>query len=72
MPAVAECKLSVEEFHARYDGEKPFFEYWDGEAVQKSMPTWLHGLIRKILLNSLDGLGYESGPEVKLKLDSAY
>jgi Uma2 family endonuclease len=63
---------SLEEFHARYDGEKPYFEYWDGEAVQKSAPTRWHSLIQKILLRLLDALGYESGPEVTLKLDPAY
>jgi hypothetical protein len=44
MPAVAEQKLSLTDFHARYDGEKPYFEYWEGEAVQKSTPTRLHRL----------------------------
>jgi Uma2 family endonuclease len=72
MPAIAEQKLSVEEFHARYDGEKPYYEYWNGEAVQKSMPTRIHSLIQKILLRLLDGIGYDSGAEVTLKLDSAY
>ena len=72
MPAVAERKLSLQDFHARYDGEKPYFEYWDGEAVQKSMPTGLHGLVQKILLQLLDAMGFESGPEVTLKLDPAY
>jgi Uma2 family endonuclease len=72
MPAVAEQKLSVEEFHARYDGEKPYYEYWNGEAVQKSMPTLLHGLIQKILMMLLDGIGYASASEVTLKLDPAY
>ena len=72
MPAVAERKLSLQDFHARYDGEKPYFEYWDGEAVQKSMPTGLHGLVQKILLQLLDAIGFESGPEVTLKLDPAY
>jgi Uma2 family endonuclease len=72
MPAVAEPKLSLEEFHERYDGEKPYYEYWDGEAVRKSMPTALHGLIQKILMMLLDGLGYESLSEVTLKLDPAY
>jgi Uma2 family endonuclease len=72
MPAVAEQKLSVKEFHARYDGEKPYYEYWDGEAVQKSMPTRMHSLIQKILLRLLDGIGYDSGSEVTLKLDPAY
>jgi Uma2 family endonuclease len=72
MPAVAEQKLSLEEFHARYDGEKPYYEYWEGVAVQKSMPTRLHGLIQKILMRLLDGLGYESVAEITLKLDPAY
>src|ERR1700683_2968946 len=72
MPAVAEQKLSIEEFHARYDGEKPYYEYWNGEAVQKSMPTLVHGLIQKILMRLLDGIGYDSASEVTLKLDPAY
>jgi Uma2 family endonuclease len=72
MPAVAEQKLSVEEFHARYDGEKPYYEYWNGEAVQKSMPTLLHCLIQKVLLGLLDGIGYASASEVTLKLDPSY
>jgi Uma2 family endonuclease len=72
MPAVAEQKLSVEEFHARYDGEKPYYEYWNGEAVQKSAATLLHGLIQGILLRLLDGIGYVSASEVTLNLDPAY
>ena len=72
MPAVAERKLSLEGFHARYDGEKPYFEYWDGEAVQKSMPTRSHALIQKILMQLLDAFGLESGAEITLKLDPAY
>jgi len=72
MPAVAEPKLSVEEFHARYDGEKPYYEYWNGEAVQKSAATMLHGRIQGILLRLLDGIGYDCAPEVTLKLDPAY
>ena len=70
MPAIAEHKLSKEEFHARYDGEKPYYEYWDGEAVQKAMPTWVHGLIQRILqrllLATLDTI---TGSEVELHLD---
>jgi Uma2 family endonuclease len=72
MPAVAERKLSVEEFHRRFGDEKPYFEFWDGEAVQKSMPTRLHALIQKILVKWLDALGYEAGQEITLKLDPAY
>src|SRR5260221_8436765 len=72
MPAVEERKLSLDEFHARYVGEKPYFEYWDGEAVQKTMPTRLHSLIQKLLVKMLDALGYDAGQEITLKLDPAY
>lgn len=72
MPAVEERKLSLEEFRDRFAGEKPYFEYWDGEAVQKAMPTRLHALIQKILVQLLDALGYDSGQEITLKLDPAY
>jgi Uma2 family endonuclease len=72
MAALAEQKLSIEEFHARYDGEKPYYEYWNGEAVQKSRATLLHCLIQKVLLGLLDGIGYVSASEVTLKLDPAY
>jgi Uma2 family endonuclease len=72
MPGVAEQKLSLQEFHARYDGEKPYYEYWDGEAVRKSMPTFLHGLIQIILGRLLNGIGHVAASEVRLKLDPAY
>jgi Uma2 family endonuclease len=72
MPVLAERKLSKEEFHAKYDGEKPYFEYWDGEAVQKSMPTSSHGLTQKFLMRLLDDIGYESGSEIELRLDANY
>ena len=72
MPATQEHLLTLEEFRARYAGEKPYFEYWAGEAIQKSMPTWLHGLIQKILMFLLDGIGYESASEVTLRIDPSY
>ena len=72
MPAIAEQKLSVQEFHARYDGEKPYYEYWDGEAVQKPMATALHGIIQIILARLLYGIGYKCASEVTLKLDPNY
>lgn len=72
MPAVEERKLSLEAFHCRYSGEKPYFEYWDGEAIQKSSPTRLHSLIREILVRLLGAMGYDSGQEITLKLDPAY
>jgi len=72
MSAVAEGRISLDEFHRRFAGEKPYFEFWDGEAVQKTTPTRLHSLIQKILVKWLDALGYEAGQEITLKLDPAY
>src|ERR1700712_5449054 len=72
MPAVAERKLSLEEFHARYDGEKPYFEYWAGEAVQKTMPTRLHSLVQFVLVQLLFSLGFDAGQEVTVKLVADY
>ncbi len=40
--------LSLEEFRHRYAEEKPYFEYWFGEAVQKSLSPVLHALLVKI------------------------
>ena len=42
--------LTLEEFRDRYAGEKPYYEYWDGEAIQKSHATSLHGLIQKFVM----------------------
>jgi Uma2 family endonuclease len=72
MPSATKPKLSLEEFHARYDGEKPYYEYWDGEAVQKSAATFLHGLIQCIIARLLDGIEYISAIEVTLKLEPSY
>ena len=74
MPAIAEHKLSKEEFHAWYDGEKPYYEYWDGEAVQKAMPNWLHGLIQRTVLAPAVGRHWIriTGSEIELHLDPAY
>ena len=72
MPAVEEARLSLEAFRARYCAEKPYFEYWNGEAVQKSMPTRLHSLIQYLLVMWLNGLGYDAGQEITLRLDAAY
>jgi len=61
--------LSLEEFRHRYAEEKPYFEYWFGEAVQKTVPTVLHALLVKLLLFALDRAGYKSAPELELRID---
>jgi hypothetical protein len=52
-------KLSPVESRSSF-AEKPCFEHWDGEAVQKTIPTQLHSLIQEILVRLLDGLGYDA------------
>jgi Uma2 family endonuclease len=72
MPVVAGRKLTKEEFHTRYDGEEPYYEYWDGEVEQKATPKSIHGLVQKLLTRLLDDLGYESACEVEIHLDPSY
>lgn len=62
-------KLTVAEFERQYGHEKPYYEFWHGEAVQKSMPTWIHGLLQTILSRLLSEAGYKAGSEVKLRID---
>jgi len=72
MPVLHEPKLTLNDFHTRYDGEKPYFEYWDGEAFQKSLPDLRHSMVQRKLTNLLEALGYESYLEITIKLDPAY
>jgi Uma2 family endonuclease len=72
MPTVLEHKLTKEEFHARYDGEKPYHEYWDGEAVKKPGGTWRHGIAQGVLVDLLDEIGYQSIMGVTLHLNPSY
>ena len=45
--------------------EKPAYEYRDGIVSQKSMPTWLHGLIRFTLATLLQRVGLQASVEVR-------
>jgi Uma2 family endonuclease len=72
MPATQESLLTLEEFRVRCAGEKPYYEYWAGEAVQKSLPTTLHGLIQTTVGQLLKDLGYRAASEVTLRLDRDY
>ncbi|HEX4228490.1 MAG TPA: Uma2 family endonuclease [Bryobacteraceae bacterium] len=64
--------LTVEEFEARFGHEKPYYEFWYGEAVQKSTPTWIHGLLQRILMELLSQAGYKAGSEVELRISSDF
>ena len=61
--------LTLEEFRLRYADEKPYYEYWFGEAIQKAVPTIPHCLLQKVLMRLLDGAGYRSASEVELRID---
>jgi Uma2 family endonuclease len=67
--ATAAKPLTLEEFRSQYGGRKPHFEYWFGEAIQKSMPTWLHALVQSILGEMLRRAGYKVGSELELRID---
>jgi Uma2 family endonuclease len=62
--------LSLEEFHKRYDGAKPAYEYWYGQAIQKSMPTALHGVVQFVIMMLLEKAGWNAASEVRLKISS--
>lgn len=63
--------LSLEQFEAKYGGEKPHYEYWFGEAIQKSMPTSLHGILQWVIASLLAQAGWKPAVEVRLKVSSA-
>lgn len=67
--ASAPKPLTIDEFHKFYSGKKPYYEFWFGEAIQKSMPTWLHGVLQRILGDLLARAGYKAGSEVELRID---
>ena len=64
--------LTLAEFEAQFGHEKPYYEFWYGEAIQKSMPTWIHGLLQGILIQLLRKAGFKAGSEVKLKIDPGF
>jgi Uma2 family endonuclease len=66
--AAQSVPLSLEEFHRQYDGAKPAYHYWYGAAVQKSMPTVLHGIVQAIIMMLLEKAGWNAASEVRLKI----
>jgi Uma2 family endonuclease len=60
--------LTQQQFEQTYEGEKPYYEYWFGEAIQKSVPPSLHGIAQGVLFMTLAARGWRPSCEVKLKL----
>ena len=67
--ATAARPLTLEEFRCRYAAEKPYYEFWFGEAVQKAVPTTAHGFLQQILCTLLTLCGYRAASEVELRTD---
>jgi Uma2 family endonuclease len=67
--ATAASKLTVAKFEKQYGGEKPYYEYWHGEAIQKTGGTWIHGLTQSIVTQLLSQAGYCAVLEATLKID---
>ncbi len=67
--ATATHLLTPEEFRAQYAEQKPYFEYWFGQAIQKSVPTWLHALLQNLLCDLFREAGYKAAPELELRID---
>jgi Uma2 family endonuclease len=67
MLAVAE-KLTFSEFQAKFEKNERAYEYWRGRAVPKGIPTWVHGILQRIVMELLTEAGYEAGSEVELRI----
>jgi len=60
--------LSLQQFEQAYGDEKPYYEYWFGEAIQKSMPISLHGSTQILVGRLIFARGWKVASEVRLKL----
>ena len=70
--SISSASLTLEEFRQRYaHSEKPY-EFWYGEAIEKSVPTWLHSFLQIILGKIFLGLGYNAASELELRIDPQF
>ncbi len=60
-------RITLEEFHIQY-AHQSGYEYWFGEVVRKSVPTWLHAILQGLLAEIFYENGYFSGPELDLHI----
>ncbi len=68
--ATAAQKLTFEEFQAQYEHRDEAYEFWYGEAIRKGMPTWVHGLLQKIIMQLLEEAGFISAAEIELRIEA--
>ena len=67
--ATVASKLTIAQFQEQFGGGDRAYEFWYGEAIPKSMPTVVHGLLQKIIMLLLDEAGYMAASEVDLHID---
>ncbi|HXE13097.1 MAG TPA: Uma2 family endonuclease [Bryobacteraceae bacterium] len=72
MAAVAGKLLTLDEFREKYAGEKPYFEYWDGIAIQKAIPKKLHAALQFLIATMLMELGFKVYPELEVRMSPAW
>ena len=68
--AAATSKLTLVEFEAQYGHDDAGFELWFGTSVPQTPPTWVHGLLQKILMNLLEEAGFLAASEVETRINS--
>jgi Uma2 family endonuclease len=67
--AATPAKLTLEQFQAQFGRGERAYEFWYGEAIPKSRPTWVHGLLQAIILQLLKEAGFHAASEVELRID---
>ena len=72
MAAVADKLLTLDEFREKYAGEKPYFEYWDGAAIQKAVPKKLHAALQVLIAMMLNELGFKVYTELEVRMSSTW
>ena len=68
MPATA-AKLTLAQFQEQFGRSQRAYEFWYGEAIPKSMPTWVRGLLQAIIMQLLKEARFYAASEVELRID---
>ena len=67
--ATTASKLTLAQFEQQFGHTGRAYEFWYGEAIPKSMPTWVHGILQAIIMRLLDDAGFTAASEVELRID---
>jgi Uma2 family endonuclease len=67
--ATTAAKLTLAQFQEQFGRSERAYEFWYGEAILKSSPTWVHGLLQIIIARSLTEAAFYVASEVELRID---